>query len=75
VCDGKNEGLRLSERFWVCATCLVTHDRDINVAVNIRNQGILQLKAAELSVSAHGGGVRPARIVLATAREVGSLTL
>ena len=74
VCDGKNASLRLAERFWVCATCGVTHDRDINAAVNIRNQGILQLKAAGLSVSAHGGGVRPTRILQATTRDVESLT-
>ncbi|ELX0110509.1 transposase, partial [Escherichia coli] len=30
-------------------------DRDINAALNIRQKGILELKAAGLVVSAHGG--------------------
>ena len=58
-CGGKNEGLTLKDRLWVCAHCGTTHDRDVNAAINIRQQGILQLKAAGLSVSAHGGSINP----------------
>ncbi|EER9478682.1 transposase, partial [Escherichia coli] len=33
----------------------VEHDRDINAALNIKRKGILELQAAGLVVSAHGG--------------------
>lgn len=35
VCGVKNENLTLSERFWTCASCGTSHDRDINAAVNL----------------------------------------
>ena len=35
--------LRLSERQWLCPHCGQTHDRDINAAMNIRDQALLQL--------------------------------
>jgi putative transposase len=66
-CGYETDGLCLSDRFWVCPGCGVTHDRDVNAAINIRNQGILKLKAEGLSVSAHGGGVSPAHTALAAA--------
>ena len=54
-CAAKVASLPLSARQWVCSTCGVEHDRDINAALNIKQQGILQLKAEGLSVSACGG--------------------
>jgi putative transposase len=39
-CNYINEKLTLSERNWKCSKCNVTHDRDINAAINIRNEGI-----------------------------------
>jgi putative transposase len=39
-CNYLNEKLTLSERNWKCSSCNVTHDRDINAAINIRNEGI-----------------------------------
>jgi putative transposase len=75
ICGEKHEGLKLSDRNWLCATCGTLHDRDWNAALNIRSQGILKLKAEGLSVSAHGGCVSPAHKAPAAACEVGSLRL
>lgn len=55
-CGGKAESLPLTVRTWDCPACGTQGiDRDINAACNIRHQGIIQLKAEGLSVSAHGG--------------------
>lgn len=53
-CLKKNDGLTLHDRRWRCV-CGADHDRDVNAAINIRQQGIYTLKAAGLSVSANGG--------------------
>lgn len=74
-CGTIYEGLTLSERTWVCVGCHTLHDRDENAAQNIRAAGIVALKAAGLSVSAHGGSVSPSFTVMAAANEVGSLRL
>lgn len=34
--------LQLKERMWTCGDCGVTHDRDVNAAVNIKNIGLRQ---------------------------------
>ena len=34
-CGHKYAGLRLSEREWVCESCGMSHDRDVNAALNI----------------------------------------
>lgn len=54
-CGHKAEAIPLNVRHWACDECHTEHDRDINAAVNIRQQGILKLKAEGLSVSACGG--------------------
>lgn len=63
VCHHKMGTMPLSVRLWECPACHAFHDRDINAALNIKHQGIIQLKAEGLSVSAHGGlrksGVSP----------------
>jgi len=55
VCQHKVDAMPLHIRSWECPACHTLHDRDINAALNIKHQGIIQLKAEGLSVSAHGG--------------------
>lgn len=38
-CGTINKSLTLKDRMWTC-DCGVTHDRDINAAINIRNSGV-----------------------------------
>ncbi|WP_413282458.1 RNA-guided endonuclease InsQ/TnpB family protein [Vibrio sp. MA40-2] len=46
-CGHKMEEMPLSVRKWDCPSCGITDiDRDLNVALNIRDKGILELKAA-----------------------------
>ncbi|MGH2624433.1 MAG: RNA-guided endonuclease TnpB family protein, partial [Sphingobacterium sp.] len=39
-CGWKKEDLTLSDRTWTCRSCGTTHDRDLNAAKNILQQGI-----------------------------------
>lgn len=54
-CGHKMPEMPLNKRIWQCPECGVEHDRDINAAINIECKGILELQAAGLVVSAHGG--------------------
>ena len=46
-CGHKMEEISLSVRKWDCPSCGTTDiDRDLNAALNIRDKGILELKAA-----------------------------
>ena len=74
VCGTLAEAMPLSIRAWECESCGAKHDRDINAARNIRQQGILKLKAEGLSVSACGG-LRKTGLFPAAACEAGSLAL
>jgi len=46
VCGSINNELKLSDRSWTCGNCGTNHDRDINAAINIRNEGLRVLKTA-----------------------------
>ena len=35
-CNKVNEKLKLSDRTWTCPHCHVTHDRDVNAAINLK---------------------------------------
>lgn len=39
-CGTINQELTLKDREWTCKTCGITHDRDVNAAVNIKNIGL-----------------------------------
>lgn len=38
-CGEKNIDLKLNHRTWTCKVCSTTHDRDLNAAINILNEG------------------------------------
>ena len=38
-CSTINQSLKLGDRKWICGCCKTHHDRDINAAINIKNEG------------------------------------
>jgi len=45
VCEYKNDALDLSVRAWSCPDCGTPHDRDVNAAMNIRNEAVKMMTA------------------------------
>ena len=56
VCLNRVDNLSLDVRVWTCKHCGTHHDRDVNAAINIRNEA-LRILALGTSASACGGGV------------------
>ncbi len=56
VCLNRVDTLSLDVRAWTCKHCGTHHDRDVNAAINIRNEA-LRILALGTSASACGGDV------------------
>ena len=59
-CLNRVDSLSLDIRSWQCPKCGETHDRDINAAKNIRDEG-LRILAVGHTATASGGRVRPSK--------------
>jgi putative transposase len=60
VCGFKNAALTLSDRTWRCPSCGSVHDRDLNAALNIRDEGLRILAVGHTErLNACGADVRP----------------
>ena len=75
VCLNKVGSLALDVRSWICTKCQTKHDRDINAAINIRNEA-LRILSLGTSDTANGGNVsQPGKtsvLLDAVPREVGN---
>ncbi len=58
VCLNRMGSLPLDIRSWQCENCATKHDRDVNAAINIRDEG-LRILALGTSATANGGKVSP----------------
>jgi putative transposase len=59
-CLNRVDSLSLDIRSWQCPKCGENHDRDINAAMNIRDEG-LRILAVGHTATASGGRVRPSK--------------
>ena len=57
VCLNRVDSLSLDIRDWTCRQCNTHHDRDVNAAINIRNEALRILDLGTRS-TANGGNVR-----------------
>ena len=62
ICLHKQD-LTLADRKWLCNSCGTLHDRDVNAAINIRNEGLRILAAGSADIqNANRGNVRLAMV-------------
>jgi len=54
ICGYKKTDLTLSMRHWTCPVCHTEHNRDLNAAINLKNNAIKILREAEEFRSAEG---------------------
>ena len=59
VCLNQIGSLPLDVRSWTCSNCQTKHDRDVNAAINIRDEG-LRVLALGTNATANGRNVRQA---------------
>lgn len=66
VCLNQIDSLALDMRSWTCTNCQTKHDRDVNAAINIRDEGLRLLRQSSVQVlslgtsdTANGGNVSP----------------
>jgi putative transposase len=61
TCGVKNAALTLHDRTWTCPVCGTVHDRDLNAATNVKNEGLRMLAVGHTeSQNACGADIRPA---------------
>ena len=60
VCLNQVGSLPLDVRQWTCSKCHTTHDRDVNAAISLRDEG-LRLLASGTGATAYRPDVRPSR--------------
>ena len=60
-CYHKIKELPLNIRSWTCSNCGTHHNRDVNAAINIRDEGLRILSVGSID-TAHGGRVKPVRL-------------
>ena len=61
-CGYQHRDLALSERRWICPSCGVLLDRDVNAAINIHREGLKLVAAGQSeTINACGAPVRPAK--------------
>lgn len=75
VCLNQVKSLPLDVRFWTCSNCKTKHDRDINAAINLRDEGLRILtsgtgdKACRPDVSRSKGGRKKSTTTLSVGQE------